>query len=140
MSIKEDSVIGSILVVLKRRPDILALLLIVGGFLYYLDRHDSQLQAAQSVRDAREDIVANQRIQTCHDVQERAILSLERVSEVLQIHAESDARLSNEIDTLTITVSGNTAGLIQVEQTLSDLITEINMHQKFASLNYEQKH
>jgi len=140
MSIKEDSIIGSILIVLKRRPDILALLLIVGGFLYYLDRHDTQLQAAQAVREARGDIVANQRIEVCHDVQEQAVDALERVAEMLQMHSESDALLINEIETLTITVSGNTDGLMRVERTLSELILEINMHEKYNSINYESTH
>jgi len=140
MSIKEDSIIGSILVILKRRPDILALLVVVGVFLYYMDRHDNSQQLAQERREAREHLVAEQRINVCHDVQVRAVDALERVAEVLQVHTTTDALLINEIETLTITVSGNTDGLMRVEQTLSELILEINMHEKYNSINYESSH
>lgn len=140
MSIKEDSIIGSILIVLKRRPDILALLLVVGVFLYYMDRQDMEQRLSQERREVREDLVATQRINVCHDVQVRAVEALERVAEMLQIHSESDALLTNEIETLTITVSGNTDGLMRVERTLSELILEINMHEKYNSINYDTNH
>ena len=46
MSIKEDSIIGSILSVLKRKPEMLALLLIVGAFLFFMDHVIEKAEAA----------------------------------------------------------------------------------------------
>ena len=123
---------GSLIDALKSRPEIIGMLIVVGGFLYHMEVTESRAIAAQERRDGREDLVANQRIDACHDIQVRGIKAIDRNTEAMIMHAASDSGLTDAIDTLTFTVSGNTDGLRQVQETLSDLISEINLHAKFS--------
>lgn len=132
MASNTNSVTGNLIDALKSRPEIIGMLIVVGGFLYHMDVTNSRAIAAQERRDGREDFVANQRIDACHDIQLRGIQAIERNTDAMIMNAASDAGLTDAIDTLTITVSGNTVGLRQVQETLSDLIHEINLHSKYS--------
>lgn len=126
---------GSLISALKTRPEIIGMLIIVGGFLYYMQVTESKNIEAQEKRDSREDLVAKQRMKTCHDIQSRGIQALDRNSAALVMHASSDSNLTGSIDKLNFTVGNNTNGLLEVQSILSNLIAEIDLHAKYSQRN-----
>ena len=116
MTINKDSIVGQILGSLKRKPEIIALLLVVGSFQFQMDRmqqsserkelaaieatkdsgiradaaalaHAVRADAAALANEERADKVAEQRIITCHDVQIHSIDAMKRNTEALLIHS-----------------------------------------------------
>ena len=75
----------------QQAPHWVCLLLVVSGFLYYLDRIDER----QSIEANRVDHVAVQRIDACHDVQERAISTM---TELTVIAREQNQSLNQLIE------------------------------------------
>lgn len=126
---------GSLISALKTRPEIIGMLIIVGSFLYYMQVTESKNIEAQEKRDSREDLVAKQRMKTCHDIQSRGIQALDRNSAALVMHASSDSNLTGSIDKLNFTVGNNTNGLLEVQSILSNLIAEIDLHAKYSQRN-----
>lgn len=126
------NIIGNIIGSLKSRPDIIAMLIVVGAFLYHIQKTESDEIKAQERRESREDIVANQRITVCHDIQLRGIEALDRNTAALLLHASSDADLSGAIDTLTGTVDNHTDALSQVQIVLANLLSEIDLHKQYS--------
>lgn len=63
----------------KNAPTMVVLFLVVAVFLFYLDRREDRDQSAKK----RDDLVAVQRINQCHAVQERAIQAIEALEVVL---------------------------------------------------------
>lgn len=61
---------------LKKSPQLVSLLLIVGGFIYYLIRHDEMQVKSQE----RDDLVAKQRIDRCHLNQARATEIMDKLN------------------------------------------------------------
>lgn len=82
MSAEEKSIES----IATRAPHWAALVLIVGGFLYFMDR-----------QQATADLVADQRIETCHAAQERATAVLDRLDQTLTKAATEDALLRASI-------------------------------------------
>lgn len=116
MTIKQDSVVGVIIGTLKRKPELLALLLIVGGFLYYMNLRDTQSIATQTderrlmlktitAREDRENLIASQRIQTCHDIQEQSNEAMNNIAEALRGGAQADARMQQTVSSLVTVVN-----------------------------------
>jgi uncharacterized protein HemX len=60
-------------------PHWVCLILVVGGFLWYLDRKDQ----IDSNNQDRSDLVAIQRIDNCHSVQERSIVVMEDLTTII---------------------------------------------------------
>ena len=160
MTINKDSIVGQILGSLKRKPEIIALLLVVGSFQFQMDRmqqsserkelaaieatKDSGIRAdaaalAHAVRadtaalanEARADSVAEQRIITCHDIQTHSIDAMNRNTEALLIHSGSNIELSEEIETLTITVSGFRVDLDGMADKIEALISAVSSHERY---------
>jgi len=140
MSIKEDSIVGTLLKILKDRPDFILMLLVVGGFLYYMDVQDQRAADAAEREAARADLVAEQRIATCHDMQHQATEAMDRNTAALILHSEKDAQLSEKVDTLTITVSGHTNAIQSMEMSVQQLIEMVSQHERLTYLNYESSH
>lgn len=140
MSIKEDSIIGTLLKILKERPDFILMLLVVGGFLYYMDLKDQRAADVAEREAARADFVAEQRITACHDMQHKATEAMDRNTAALILHSEKDARLAEEIDTLTITVSGHTNAIHSMEMSVQQLIEMVSQHERLNYLNYDSSH
>ena len=125
------NIIGNIIGSLKTRPEMIAMLIIVGAFLYHIEKIESNEIKAQERRESREDIVANQRITVCHDIQLRGIEALDRNTAALLLHASSDADLGGAIDILTGTVDNHTEALSQVQIVLANLLSEIDLHKQY---------
>ena len=108
------------------------MLIVVGAFLYHIQKTQSDEIKAQERQESREDLVANQRITACHDIQIRGIEALDRITAALLLHASSDADLSGAINTLTGTVDTHTDGLSEVQIILANLLAEVNLHTKYS--------
>lgn len=67
-------------------PHWMVLLAIVASFLFYMEREG-----------ARADLVAHQRIETCHDVQERSITVMDQLNRTLGQHSETLNELRDEV-------------------------------------------
>ncbi len=115
--------------VLKERPDFVLMLALVGGFLYFMDLQDRRAAEYAAAQSARADLVANQRIKTCHDIQHEGMKALDRNSEALLAFATTSTHLADEIDNLTITVTGNAEAVHRMEGSIHQLV-ELVRHQK----------
>jgi len=79
---------------LKKSPQHLVILAIVGGFLWYLFRKDSmELDAKKQI-----DLVSKQRIDHCHSIQEDATRVMDRLNETLNNHDKAFAHLLYKLD------------------------------------------
>ena len=76
---KEDAIAG-VRALVKNAPTMVVLFLVVAVFLYYLDRREHRDQADRE----RDDLVAIQRIEQCHAVQERTVDVIEKLEQVLE--------------------------------------------------------
>jgi hypothetical protein len=130
-----NTITGSLIGSLKSRPEIIAMLVVVGAFLHHIESSETKNIAVEERREAREDLVAKQRMKTCHDIQSRGIEALDRNSAALVMHASSDSNLTGSIDKLNFTVGNNTNGLLEVQSILSNLIAEIDLHAKYSQRN-----
>ena len=77
-------------------PTLLILCLVTGAFLLYLDRHDSR----EDARAELERIVAQQRIDRCHDVQDDGVHAMEKLADSLDTQAEALMELKISIQSL----------------------------------------
>ena len=75
-------------------PHWFALLMVVGAFLIYLERHDQSV----SRMSASKDILAVQRIEQCHRVQERGYDSMERLNATMDLQVQTFRDLSKVIE------------------------------------------
>ena len=75
---------------LKKSPQLVSLLLIVGGFIYYLIRHDEMQVKSQE----RDDLVAKQRIDRCHLNQARATEIMDKLNTSLNSQGNAFHELS----------------------------------------------
>ena len=91
-----ENVFNSLIAVLRRRPDIILMITLVFGFLYYLDRSEDR-HAAQSEKGEH---LATLRIDTCHETQDQATASMNNLADALRKLAESDVRLQETVSTL----------------------------------------
>jgi len=67
---------------LKEHPSFITVLAIVGSFLFFMDRQGRAFEA----RVAMDELVAVQRINACHDIQDRGIHAIDRLSDILLEH------------------------------------------------------
>ena len=75
-------------------PHWFALLMVVGAFLLYLERHDK----AYAEMSASKDTLAVQRIAQCHSVQERGYESMDRLNATLDLQVQTFRDLSKVIE------------------------------------------
>jgi len=126
---------GSLISALKTRPEIIAMLIIVGAFLYHIESSETKNIATEERRDAREDLVAKERIKRCHDIQALGIDALDRNAAALLLHASSYASLTESINTVSVATSSTNKSLLEVQAVLASLITEIDIHAKYSKRN-----
>ena len=81
---------------MKHAPALLAIIILVGGFLWYLERHDVR----ESAEHSRVDQLASLRIQTCHALQERSVQSIEILNETLRDQTEAFIAMTNTLEAL----------------------------------------
>ena len=96
----------------KQAPHWAALVLVVGGFLWYLDRSSNT-----------DDLVAKQRIDACHQVQTRSNEVLTLLADNLNSAAVEDARLRAAIEDFEKTLDRHT-------QAVDRLLDAMGAHQK----------
>ena len=88
-------IIKTLLIGLKKSPQSIVIILIVGGFLHYLHRHDSmELEKVKMV-----DLVSEQRINHCHQVQEEATEVISKLDQTLINHDKAFTHLLYKLDT-----------------------------------------
>ena len=75
-------------------PHWVVLLITVGAFLFYLERQDMR----EMERLTRTDLVAEQRIESCHDVQERSIQVMSNLTEAIGKHDATINDLKEEVE------------------------------------------
>lgn len=78
-----DKIKESIAQLAENAPSLLAFVLFAGLFLYYQERNGS-----------REDLVAKQRIDQCHQVQSESIEAIKKLTESMQLQALAFQELS----------------------------------------------
>ena len=81
-------------------PQWAAVILIVAGFLSYLYMHEQFLQKQYE----RQDLVTIQRIESCHDVQDRSIDLMDKLSDSLAKQAQAFESMSRAFKDLEETV------------------------------------
>jgi hypothetical protein len=132
MSDKDGSILSTLLNILKDRPDFILMLIVVGGFLVYIERKEIRDVEQAEKEAARLDMVAEQRIGVCHDIQHQGIEAMKENTNALILHAEKDSLLSEKVETMTITVSGNTTALHGLEIAVERLIETVDAHRELA--------
>jgi hypothetical protein len=135
MSIKEDSIVGVILKVLKDRPDFILMVIVVGGFLYHMDAKDQRTLDNIKQENLRADLVASHRIESCHELQHKSHDVIDKNSAAILEHSKSNVKLSEEIDTLTIVVSGNTESIRSMEMAVQKLIDAVGHTERMSMIN-----
>ena len=135
MSIKEDSIIGVLLKILKDRPDFILMVVVVGGFLYHMDVKDQRILRNIEQENIRADSVAAHRIESCHGLQHLAHEVIDKNSDAILEHSKSNVKLSEDIDTLTIVVSGNTESIRSMEMAVQQLIDAVGHNERMSMFN-----
>jgi hypothetical protein len=74
-------------------PHWVFLLLLVGSFLFYMERSEQR----QMEMEGRADLVATQRIEQCHDVQERSIHVMDDLVKAMASHTSTVDELRDEV-------------------------------------------
>ena len=136
MSIREDSIIGVLLKILKDRPDFILMVVVVGGFLYHMDVKDQRVLENIERENLRADLIATHRIESCHDLQHKAHEVIDKNSAAILEHSKSNVKLSEDVDTLTIVVSGNTASIRSMEMAVQKLIDGLEHTERMTFMNY----
>ena len=81
---------------LKKQPQLIFSIALVATFLYYMDRRDAhQIELVKA-----EDIVASQRIEQCHNVQQQSNEALSRLATSLDRQQATFEKLSDAIHEL----------------------------------------
>jgi predicted membrane chloride channel (bestrophin family) len=94
--------------VASKAPHWAALILVVVSFLFYMDRSTKT-----------QELLAEQRIETCHDVQEAANDVLGRLTDVLQKAASEDALMRAQMRSLEDTMQRHTEAIENLVREMS---------------------
>lgn len=106
---------------LKKSPEKLTMLLIVGGFLLYLFRHDSlQYEEKKMV-----DLVAKQRIDNCHRIQSDGIKVMERLNDTLNNHDKAFVELLYSLKDFKKSLEVNNAKITETNDNIEKLNSKL---------------
>jgi septal ring factor EnvC (AmiA/AmiB activator) len=107
---------------LKKSPEKLTMLLIVGGFLLYLFRHDSlQYEEKKMV-----DLVAKQRIDNCHRIQSDGIKVMERLNDTLNNHDKAFVELLYSLKDFKKSLEANNAKIAETNDNIEKLNSKLS--------------
>ena len=124
------SILENITESLKRSPQSLVICLIVGGFLWYLVRHDNmELEKVKMV-----DRVSGQRISKCHSIQQNSAKIMENLNNTLINHDKAFTHLLFKIDRF-IEVSENNN---RKSDTLANKMDALSQKMKLLELSMNQ--
>jgi len=87
---------GALTTLVVQAPHLIALLLVVGGFLWHLET----LARRRELEADRAQITNQLRIDTCHDVQERSIDASNELSKTLEEQCEAFYEMARSMDKL----------------------------------------
>ena len=107
---------------LKNSPALIAILVIVAGFLFYLVRHD-QMEVARSQND---DLVAKQRIEQCHNIQHESNVIMDKLNTSLNSQGLAFAELTIAIRDLRHVVETHNTKMSEILTQLRSLETLIH--------------
>lgn len=131
---------------LKRRPDMIVMIVVVFGFLFYMHtetqdrRLEAQAQAkvqeardiraekVQDARDAKNNALIGLRIKSCHDIQERGIEAMQAVAEALREQSKSDTELRATVSQLVAATNNNTDSIDDFRDVISGFSALIRQH------------
>lgn len=124
-----NETIKSIVNALKQSPEKITILLIVGGFLWYLFRHDSlQYEEKKMV-----DLVSKQRIDNCHRIQSDGIKVMERLNVTLNNHDKAFVELlyslkdfKKSLESTNAKIDGANANIERLNSQLLELEKSLN--------------
>ena len=114
---------------LKNSPDKLTIILIVGGFLLYLFRHDSIELEEKKMGD----LVSKQRIDNCHKIQNDSTKIMERLNDTLNKHDRTFLELLYSINDFKKEIRENNQKLKQSNYNIESLnkkVDKIEQHIK----------
>ena len=102
---------------LKRSPNLIALIVVVGCFLYYLYRHD-QMKMQEASRD---DLVAKQRIEQCHSIQHESNLVMDKLNTSLNNQGNAFRELTTAIRDLRVVMEAHNGKMVIILHELNQI-------------------
>ena len=102
---------------LKRSPNLIALIVVVGCFLYYLYRHD-QMKMQEASRD---DLVAKQRIEQCHNIQHESNLVMDKLNTSLNNQGNAFRELTTAIRDLRVVMEAHNGKMVIILHELNQI-------------------
>ena len=117
-----SEIFKTIINALKQSPEKITVLLIVGGFLWYLFRHDAlQLEEKRMV-----DLVSKQRIDNCHRIQSDSIKVMERLNDTLNNHDKAFVELLYSLKDFKKSLESNNAKIAETNANIEKLNSKLS--------------
>ena len=123
-----ENIVSPAVKVFEKTPNILGTLIVVAGFLFYIDRQDQRDQ--QIVKTQQDTLkiqqaIADERIKNFHAVTERSNEALEKVASALVMSAESEARLVQRFNEFARDRYANTQQTRDIIESLNQVVMRI---------------
>lgn len=119
---------------LKRSPYLVSILAIVAAFMFYIFRRD-QLYVEMA---SKQDLVASQRIEHCHEVQDRATNIMDKLNTTLNSQHISYTELNKQLIDLRNIINDQSKEMNILILKINQLIFEINKLTKEIENNHIQ--
>lgn len=143
MTVKNDSIAGVLINALKSRPDLLIMIAVVAGFLYYLDRHDERETIAahdakieMATESKRRDALTARQMDAFTNLQDRVINQVDRIEER---SIEAIRQHSETLDTLVIEVKGTSAAVSSIHRMLESVFVANRIGEPLNIANNQNK-
>ena len=106
----------------KKSPSLLAIVLIIAGFLFYLFRHDSMELEKVKMTDR----VSEQRIERCHDIQNKSNEVIDRLNYTLDSHNKAFNKLYYKMDSFDKNIEENNKNTERILEKIDNLRLKID--------------
>lgn len=142
---------------LKRKPEMIVMIVMVFGFLFYMhtetqdrrlevqaqaglqeerdilaaklqEARDIRAEKVQDARDAKNNALIGLRIKSCHDIQERGIEAMQAVAGALREQSKSDTELRATVSQLVAATNNNTDSIDDFRDVISGFSALIRQH------------
>ena len=111
---------------LKKSPQMVTILIVVGAFLFYLYRHDELSSKAQE----REDLVAVQRIQRCHSIQEDSTAVMDKLNNTLNSQGNAFHELSVTLRDIKNIITSHNESMSAHNKRMAELLDRLERAEK----------